>query len=80
MCKSGSGTDGHVKADVEILHLLSRSLMSASATLRHSSLEGLHSLIGVFPQEGTEDRESLASKILLAKFDVEEKTRELAEL
>ena len=54
--------------------------MSASHVLRHCSLEGLRCLIDVFPQEGTEERESLTSKILLAKYDVEEKTKELAEV
>lgn len=77
VCKSDTGDDVDL---IGILQLLSRNLMSASPMLRHSSLEGLHALIDVFPEEGSGDRETIASKILLSKYDVSQNTRELAEM
>ena len=76
VCRSGTGHGIDVN---DIIQLLTRNMMSVSPVLRHSSLEGLHVLIEDFPMEGTAERESLASKVLLAKYDVEANTRELAE-
>ena len=61
------------------MQLLAENLMSVSPVLRRSSLEGLFALIDTLPDEGSEERESLTGKVLIAKFDVEPDTKEFAE-
>ena len=76
VCKSS--TDFGIPIN-EVVKLLAENLMSASPVLRRSSLEGLYALIDALPEEGSEERESLTSKVLIAKFDVEPNTKEFAE-
>ena len=76
VCKSASE---YGLALGDIIQLLAKNLMSFSPVLRHSSLEGLFALIEAYPEEGSVERESLTSKVLLAKFDVQPNTKELAE-
>ena len=63
----------------DVINILAKNLMSASSVLRQSSLEGLFALVEAYPVEGSEERQSLTSKVLLARFDSQPNIAELAE-
>ena len=79
LCKFGNSFDSHMP-DAGVIVSLTNNLVSMCPVLRHCSLEGLRCLVSVFPEHGTDERELLAARVLLAKYDVEEKNRQLAEM
>ncbi len=74
VCKSGANIP-----NAALVLTLTNNLISPSPVLRHYSLEGLRCLIRIFPEQDSLERDLLASRILLAKFDSEKNIRELAE-
>ena len=61
------------------IELLLSNLLSWCSVLRNASLKGLIQLVNVLPEKETEVWETLARRVMIARYDPVEENAELAQ-
>ena len=80
VCKSASGAVGCARASLPEVELLLDYILSDCCILRQASLKGLLDIVGVLSAYIEKFADTLARRVMIARYDADKKNAELAEM